>query len=111
MAPLILRETFRLQGLIGVLFAIFGASTVVFSSKSEEVAVGASLILQTNQVITLLTCYSAAFTRVNHGIPDTTALHYLFRYIRRGHNYTDRHVTSIWSTKYHGRPRPGRNIW
>jgi hypothetical protein len=41
MAPLILRETFRLQGLIGVLFAIFGASTVVFSSKSEELAVGA----------------------------------------------------------------------
>ena len=39
MAPLILRETFRLQGLIGVLFAVFGASIVVFSSKSEELAV------------------------------------------------------------------------
>lgn len=40
MAPLILREKFRLQGLMGVLFAVFGASIVVFSSKSEEVAVG-----------------------------------------------------------------------
>lgn len=46
MAPLILRETFRMQGLIGVLFAIVGASTVVFSSKSEELAVRPLLILK-----------------------------------------------------------------
>jgi drug/metabolite transporter (DMT)-like permease len=44
MAPLILRETFRVQGLIGVIFAVFGASIVVFSSKSEEVAVGTATL-------------------------------------------------------------------
>ncbi|KAI8580576.1 hypothetical protein K450DRAFT_236283 [Umbelopsis ramanniana AG] len=46
MAPLILREKFRLQGLVGVLFAVFGASIVVFSSKSEEVALSPELIVE-----------------------------------------------------------------
>ncbi|GAB5587703.1 hypothetical protein Unana1_02603 [Umbelopsis nana] len=46
MAPVILRETFRVQGLVGVLFAVFGASIVVFSSKSEEVALSPELIME-----------------------------------------------------------------
>lgn len=38
-APLILKETFRKQDLLGIVLAVFGASVVVVSSKTEEAKV------------------------------------------------------------------------
>lgn len=40
LAPLMLKEVFRKRDLIGVILAVSGAAMVVFSSNSEEVAVG-----------------------------------------------------------------------
>lgn len=43
LAPLMLKEVFRKRDLIGMVLAVSGAATVVFSSKSEEIAVSFSV--------------------------------------------------------------------
>lgn len=37
LAPLLLKERFRFRDIVGMVFAVFGATIVVLSSKSEEI--------------------------------------------------------------------------
>ncbi|KAI8645103.1 magnesium transporter NIPA-domain-containing protein [Parasitella parasitica] len=46
LAPLMLKEVFRKRDLIGVILAVSGAATVVFSSNSEEIALSPELIME-----------------------------------------------------------------
>ncbi|KAI7861793.1 magnesium transporter NIPA-domain-containing protein [Spinellus fusiger] len=46
LAPLMLKETFRLRDFMGVLLAVMGAATVVLSSNSEETALSPDMIME-----------------------------------------------------------------
>ncbi|CEP12979.1 hypothetical protein [Parasitella parasitica] len=46
LAPLMLKEVFRKRDLVGVILAVSGAATVVFSSNSEEIALSPELIME-----------------------------------------------------------------
>lgn len=45
LAPILLNEVFRTRDFIGILFAIIGATGVVFSSKSKETQLSSELII------------------------------------------------------------------
>ncbi|KAG2175239.1 hypothetical protein INT44_007727 [Umbelopsis vinacea] len=46
LAPLLLKERFRFRDILGVMFAVFGATIVVLSSKREEIKLSPELVVQ-----------------------------------------------------------------
>ncbi|CAO3674961.1 unnamed protein product [Umbelopsis ramanniana] len=46
LAPLLLKERFRFRDILGVMFAVFGATVVVLSSKREEIKLSPELVVQ-----------------------------------------------------------------
>ncbi|KAI8575880.1 hypothetical protein K450DRAFT_259619 [Umbelopsis ramanniana AG] len=46
LAPLLLKERFRFRDILGVMFAVFGATIVVLSSKREEIKLSPDLVVE-----------------------------------------------------------------